>query len=91
VSAALSAPSENGYLESFRGGVPAGDGLAERAIRPVRLGSSGKVVFARVLFPQGVRWEQDAWFSGSSESVDTVTRFRFPDGIRWAERKADLQ
>ena len=71
--------------------VPDGDGLAMRAIRPVRLGSSGKVVLARVLFPQGVLWEQDGWFSGSSESVDTVTKFRFPDGIRWEERKADLQ
>jgi hypothetical protein len=71
--------------------VPDGAGLAERAIRPVPLNSSGKVVLARVLFPQGVLWEQDGWFSGSSESVDTVTKFRFPDGIRWAERKADLQ
>jgi hypothetical protein len=71
--------------------VPDGDGLAMRAIRPVRLGSSGKVVLARVLLPQGVLWEQDGWFSGSSESVDTVTKFRFPDGIRWEERKADLQ
>ena len=71
--------------------VPDGGKLAVRAIQPVRLGSSGKVVLARVLLPQGVLWEQDAWFSGSSESVDTVTKFRFPDGIRWAERKADLQ
>jgi hypothetical protein len=71
--------------------VPDGDGLAAREIRPVRLGSSGKAVLARVLFPQGVLWEQDGWFSGSSESVDTVTKFRFPDGINWVERKADLQ
>jgi hypothetical protein len=71
--------------------VPNGDGLVARAIRPVRLGSSGKAVLARVLFPQGVLWEQDGWFSGSSESVDTVTKFRFPDGINWVERKADLQ
>ena len=71
--------------------VPDGDRLAVRVIRPVRLGSSGKVVLARVLFPQGVLWEQDGWFSGSSESVDTVTKFRFPDGINWVERKADLQ
>jgi hypothetical protein len=71
--------------------VPDGDGLAERPIRPVRLGSSGKAVLARVLLPQGVLWEQDGWFSGSSESVDTVTKFRFPDGINWVERKADLQ
>ena len=71
--------------------VPDGDGLAARAIRPVRLGSSGKAVLARVLFPQGVLWEQDGWFSGSSESVDRVTKFRFQDGISWVERKADLQ
>jgi hypothetical protein len=71
--------------------VPDGDGLAARGIRPVRLGSSGKVVLARVLFPHGVLWEQDGWFSGSSESVDTVTKFRFPDGINWVERKVDLQ
>jgi len=71
--------------------VPEGDGLAVRAIRPVPLGSSGKAVLARVLFPQGVLWEQDAWFSGSSESAETVTKFRFPDGINWVERKADLQ
>jgi len=71
--------------------VPDGDGLAARAIRPVRLGSSGKAVLARVLLPQGVLWEQDGWFSGSSESVDTVTKFRFPDGLSWVERKADLQ
>jgi hypothetical protein len=71
--------------------VPEGDGLAAREIRPVRLGSSGKAVLARVLFPHGVLWEQDGWFSGSSESVDTVTKFRLPDGINWVERKADLQ
>ena len=71
--------------------VPDGEGLAMRAIPPVRLGSSGRAVLARVLLPQGVLWEQDGWFSGSSESVDTVTKFRFPDGINWVERKADLQ
>jgi len=71
--------------------VPDGEGLAARAIRPVRLGSSGKAVLARVLFPQGVLWEQEGWFSGSSESVDRVTKFRFADGISWVERKADLQ
>jgi hypothetical protein len=67
------------------------DGLASRAIRPVRLGSAGKAILARVLLPQGVLWEQEGWFSGSSESVDTVTKFRFPEGINWIERKADLQ
>ena len=71
--------------------VPDRDGLAARAFRPVRLDSAGKAILARVLLPQGVLWEQDGWFSGSSESVDTVTKFRFPEGINWVERKADLQ
>lgn len=71
--------------------VPDRDGLAARVFRPVRLDSAGKAILARMLLPQGVLWEQDGWFSGSSESVDTVTKFRFPEGINWVERKADLQ
>jgi len=71
--------------------LPDGDGLTGRAVRPIRLEGTGKAVLARVLLPHGVLWEQDAWFSGSSESVDTVTKFRFPEGINWVERKADLQ
>jgi len=67
------------------------DGLAARTVRPIRLDGAGKAVLTRVLLPQGVLWEQDGWFSGSSESVDTVTKFRFPEGINWVERKADLQ
>lgn len=71
--------------------VPDRDGLAGRVFRPVRLDSAGKAILAKMLLPQGVLWEQDGWFSGSSESVDTVTKFRFPEGINWVERKADLQ
>jgi hypothetical protein len=72
--------------------VPDGAGFAARVVRPIRLDGAGKTaVLARVLLPQGVLWEQDGWFSGSSESVDTVTKFRFPEGINWVERKADLQ
>jgi hypothetical protein len=71
--------------------VPDRDGLAARVFRPVRLDSAGKAILAKMLLPQGVLWEQDGWFSGSSESVDTVTKFRFPEGINWVERKADLQ
>jgi hypothetical protein len=71
--------------------VPDRDGLAARVFRPVRLDAAGKAILAKMLLPQGVLWEQDEWFSGSSESVDTVTKFRFPEGINWVERKADLQ
>ena len=71
--------------------VPEGDGLGARPVRPIRLEGSGKAVLARALLPQGVLWEQNEWFSGSSESVDTVIKFRFPEGINWVERKVDLQ
>ncbi len=70
--------------------LPDSDGLTARALRPVRLGAAGKSVLTRLLLPQGVVWEQDEWFSGTSESADTVTKFRLPEGITWVERKADL-
>ena len=44
-----------------------------------------------VLLPQGILWEQDDWFTGRSESTDTVTKFRLPEGITWTERKSDLR
>lgn len=48
---------------------------------------SGPVLQARVLLPQGTFWDDDDWFTGRSESVDTITKFRFPDGVSWIERK----
>lgn len=61
--------------------------LSPRALEPVSLNGSGRRVLARLLLPYGVLWEQDDWFSGRSESVDTVTKFRVPEGITWVERK----
>jgi hypothetical protein len=83
-----------------RGAGPSGDvrstfyfpdknGFSARPLGPARL-TSGRTVLARVLMPYGILWSQDDWFSGSSESVDTVTKFRVPEGISWVERKADL-
>ena len=71
--------------------VPDRDGLAERVGQPIRLDGIGKAVLARVLLPQGVLWDQEGWFSGFSESGDTVTKFRFPEGITWVEKKGDLR
>jgi hypothetical protein len=45
-------------------------------------------LLGRVLLPYAVLWEQDEWFTGRSESVDTVTKFRTPEGVTWIERKA---
>jgi hypothetical protein len=64
-------------------------GFSARPLGPARL-TGGRTVLARVLMPYGVLWSQDDWFSGVSESVDTVTKFRVPEGITWVERKADL-
>jgi hypothetical protein len=41
--------------------------------------------------PHAILWDQEDWFSGRSESVDAVTKFRIPEGISWVERKVDLQ
>ena len=46
---------------------------------------------ARILLPQGILWEQDDWFTGQSQSADSVTKFRLPDGVAWTERKTDLR
>jgi hypothetical protein len=71
--------------------LPNKDRLAPRALRPIALNSAGRRIVAKVLMPQAVLWSQDDWFSGRSESVDTLTKFRIPEGISWVERKADVQ
>jgi hypothetical protein len=84
----------------YRGAVPPGDvhstlflpdkaGLSPRVLGPVRL-NGGRTVLTRILMPYGILWSQDDWFSGMSESVDTVTKFRIPEGVSWVERKGDL-
>ena len=65
--------------------------MKSRVLRPVSLAGAGRSVVARVLLPQGVLWDDEDWFTGKSESVDTITRFRFPEGTTWIERKKDLQ
>jgi hypothetical protein len=64
-------------------------GFRERSLGAARL-NGARTVLTRILMPYGVLWSQDDWFSGVSESVDTVTKFRVPEGISWVERKADL-
>jgi hypothetical protein len=70
--------------------VPAKIGFSARPLAPARL-NGGRAVLTRILMPYGILWTQDDWFSGLSESVDTVTKFRVPEGISWVERKVDLQ
>lgn len=69
--------------------LPGKAGFSECPLRPTRLGN-GRTVLAKVLLPYGVLWSQDDWFSGVSESADTVTKFRIPEGVSWVERRADL-
>ncbi|HET7854060.1 MAG TPA: hypothetical protein VFM04_06360 [Candidatus Methylomirabilis sp.] len=71
--------------------LPQGNYLTSRQLRPVSPNRSGEAVLAKILFPHGVLWEQDDWFTGESQGADTVTKFRFPEGISWTERKRDLQ
>jgi hypothetical protein len=70
--------------------LPDKDHLTSRALKPVSLNGAGRRVLTKVLIPHAILWDQEDWFSGRSESVDAVTKFRIPDGISWVERKADL-
>jgi hypothetical protein len=68
-----------------------GGNLVPHVLKPVSLQGTGRAIMAKVLLPQGILWEQDDWFSGRSESAETVTKFRLPEGITWTERKTDLR
>jgi len=70
---------------------PAAGAVAQRDLEPFSLSGGGRRVITRVLLPHGVFWDQDEWFSGRSEGVDTVMKFRFPEGISWVEGKAGLR
>ena len=93
-------PGVHTLIVRYRGTAPLGDvrptlylpdkdHLTSRAIRPVSLNGAGRRVLTKILMPHAILWEQEDWFSGRSESVDTVTKFRIPEGISWVERKAD--
>jgi len=69
-----------------RSGAPTTHPLA-----PLALAGDGRTVLAKVLLPHGVLWDQDDWFSGKSESSDTVTKFRLPEGVTWTERKVSTR
>ena len=70
--------------------LPDKDHLTPRTLNPVPLNGAGRRVLTKVLMPHAILWDQEDWFSGRSESADTVTKFRIPEGISWVERKADL-
>lgn len=59
--------------------------------KPITGSAGNSSIVGRVLLPYAVLWEQDDWFTGRSESVDTVTKFRVPEGVTWIERKVGLQ
>jgi hypothetical protein len=65
--------------------------LVPHVLKPVPIQGTGRAIMTKVLLPQGILWEQDDWFTGRSESTDTVTKFRLPEGITWTERKSDLR
>jgi len=60
-------------------------------LAPMTLSGDGRVVLAKILLPHGVLWDQDDWFSGKSESADTITKFRLPEGISWTEGKTSAR
>jgi hypothetical protein len=69
--------------------LPENGTVRRHVLKPISLAGPRRSVVARVLLPEGVLWEKDDWFTGKSESVDTITKFRFPEGTTWVERKGD--
>jgi hypothetical protein len=65
--------------------------VLRRPLKALALDGRGPMVLARMLLPYGVLWEENAWFTGKSESAETIVKFRVPEGITWAERKVDLR
>lgn len=43
----------------------------------------------RFLFPEGVFWDEDEWFSGRVEDKDSITKYKFPEGVTWKELKGE--
>ncbi|MGH7321138.1 MAG: hypothetical protein ACRELA_16135 [Candidatus Rokuibacteriota bacterium] len=71
--------------------LPRAGQLARLVARPIVAHNPGPLSLGRVLLPYGVLWEQDEWFTGRIESVDTITKFRMPEGVTWAERRAGFR
>ena len=45
----------------------------------------GKAVIVKILMPEGIRWDDDAVFSGSIEDSESVTKFITDTGLVWKE------
>ena len=64
-----------------------GDGgkATAKPLRSLSLNGTGRTILARLLLPFGVLWDDDEWFTGRSESVNAITKFRMPEGVSWVE------
>lgn len=78
---------KNGWGMIF---VPGQRGYRVWRLGPFRLSGKGQTVLGRFLLPQGIFWDEEGWYSGSSETVDAVMRFSFEDRVMWAERRDAL-
>lgn len=58
-----------------------------KPLRNLRLNGTGRTILARLLLPFNVLWDDDAWFTGRSESSTSITKFRLPEGVSWVEEK----
>jgi hypothetical protein len=81
-NASTGAASGTPILYLGRSGAP-----TMHVLPPLALTGNGQLLLTRILQPYGISWDQDDWFSGRSESSDTITKFRVPEGITWTERK----
>lgn len=58
-----------------------------REFGPFTMRGTGYIPAVRLLLPEAVFWEDDAWFSGIVDSSSGTMKFRQPEGISWTEEE----
>lgn len=58
-----------------------------REFGPFTMRGAGYIPAVRLLLPEAVFWEDDAWFSGIVDSSSGTMKFRQPEGISWTEEQ----
>ncbi len=79
---------EKGWAMLF---IPGEKGYQVRRLGPFRLTGEGRAVLARFLLPQGLFWDDDGWFNGSTETAEATARFRYADHVMWVERREEFE
>ncbi len=78
---------EKGWAMLF---IPRDTGYRVWRLGPFRLTGKGRAILGRFLLPQGLFWDEDGWYNGSTETAEVITRFRYTDHLMWLERREEF-